>query len=164
MLHRQADGKMPERSIKEITPEWLMENLLVNTIGPTMVLKHFGMKMTAPNKTEVDNGIATIATLSARVGSIGDNNLGGWASYRSAKAAQNSMTRTASLELKRKKVVVVALHPGTVDTDLSIPWQKGVKTLFTTDQCANYLLDVLEGLEIKDAGTFWDWEGKSIPW
>ena len=87
-----------------------------------MVLKHFGMKMTAPKKSEVEKGVATIATLSARVGSIGDNNLGGWASYRAAKAAQNSMTKTASLELKRKNIVCVALHPGTVDTDLSIPW------------------------------------------
>ena len=78
---------MPERSLREITPEWLTENLLINTIGPTMVLKHFGMKMTAPKKSEVEKGVATIATLSARVGSVGDNNLGGWASYRAAKTA-----------------------------------------------------------------------------
>ena len=74
------------------------------------------------------------------------------------------MTKTASLELKKKNVICVALHPGTVDTSLSVPWQKNVPTLFTPDQCANYLLDVLEGLDFEDAGKFLAWDGKPIPW
>ena len=156
---------MPERNLREITPEWLTENLLINTIGPTMVLKHFGMKMTAPKKSEVEKGVATIATITARTGSIGNEpNAGGWASYRAAKAAANSMVKTASLELKRKNIVCVCLHPGTVDTDLSVPWQKFATTLFTTDESGKYLLDVLDSLEINDTGQFLNWDGTQIPW
>lgn len=109
---------------------------------------------------------SVFASLSARVGSISDNSLGGWISYRASKAAQNQALKTASIELGRRGVIVVALHPGTVNTDLSQPFQKNVPAskLFAVDMAANQLLDVIDTLEEKDNGAFLAYDRKSIPW
>lgn len=106
------------------------------------------------------------SSITARVGSITDNGLGGWISYRSSKAAQNQALKTASIELGRRGVIVVALHPGTVNTDLSQPFQKNVKPekLFPVDLAANQLLDVIDTLEEVDNGTFLAYDRKPIPW
>ena len=108
------------------------------------------------------------ASLSARVGSIEDNRLGGWFSYRASKAAQNMILKTAAIEAARKwpHLVVLALHPGTVDTNLSAPFSTRVPDdqLFTTTQAATYLARVIETRTPEDSGGFFAWDGKPIPW
>ena len=109
-----------------------------------------------------------VANVSARVGSIGDNRLGGWYAYRGSKAALNMFTRTASIELGRKapNAIAVAIHPGTVDTALSRPFQKSVspERLFAPDRAARQILEVLDGLGPEQTGTFVAWDGSEIPW
>ena len=106
--------------------------------------------------------------LSAMVGSIGDNRLGGWYAYRASKAALNQFLRCVSIELGRRvpAAIVTALHPGTVDTALSSPFQAGVpdKQLFTADHSAARLLEVVDGLGPEDSGGFFAWDGSPIPW
>jgi NAD(P)-dependent dehydrogenase (short-subunit alcohol dehydrogenase family) len=110
---------------------------------------------------------AVFAALSARVGSIGDNRLGGWHSYRASKAALNMILRNLAVELGRThpQAVVAGLHPGTVDTGLSAPFQRGVKPekLFTADHSAERLLTVLERLTPADSGGVFAWDGQRIP-
>lgn len=105
------------------------------------------------------------AFLSARVGSIGDNRLGGWISYRAAKAAQNQIIRTAAIEIARtnRQAIIVALHPGTVDTDLSQPFSKG-RDRFTPDQSAARLLETINGLDQSQTGQFFAYDGSTIEW
>ena len=105
-------------------------------------------------------------TLSARVGSIGDNHLGGWYSYRASKAALNQLVRTAAIELRRRhpEAICVALHPGTVDTQLSSPFGKANLDVQSPDSAAKHLLDVTERLVPKDTGGFFDHHGEPIPW
>ncbi|WP_312845184.1 hypothetical protein [Vreelandella populi] len=109
-----------------------------------------------------------IASLSARVGSIADNNLGGWYSYRASKAAHNMLLKTAAIELKRLNPtsIVLCLHPGTTDTPLSKPFQARVPSekLFTPDFTAGQLLAVINKRTPEDSGSFWDWAGKRIEW
>lgn len=109
-----------------------------------------------------------IANLSARVGSIGDNRLGGWYSYRSSKAALNQLTKTMSIELGRKgrKVASLLLHPGTCDTDLSAPFQRNVapEKLFTRERGVRQLLDIIDRATMEDNGKFYAWDGSEIPW
>ncbi|CAO2823178.1 unnamed protein product [Amaranthus hypochondriacus] len=111
---------------------------------------------------------AVVANLSARVGSIGDNNLGGWHSYRASKAALNQLTKTVSVEMARKKdpIICLLLHPGTVDTDLSRPFQRNVprEKLFTKEFSVNKLLSIIDGANIHDNGKFFAWDGQEIPW
>jgi NAD(P)-dependent dehydrogenase (short-subunit alcohol dehydrogenase family) len=106
--------------------------------------------------------------LSARVGSIGDNRLGGWHSYRASKAAANQLVRTLSVELARKNptAAIVALHPGTVDTGMSRPFQRNVaaETLFTPQQSAAHLWTVMDGIDRARSGGFFAWDGAAIPW
>ena len=110
---------------------------------------------------------AVFTALSARVGSIGDNRLGGWHSYRASKAALNMILRNLAVELGRThpQAVVAGLHPGTVDTGLSAPFQKGVKPekLFTADHSAERLLAVVDGLTPADSGGVYAWDGARIP-
>ena len=117
---------------------------------------------------ELDEQRAVFASLSARVGSISDNRLGGWYSYRAAKAAQNQFTRTFSIEAVRRapNLIVVALHPGTVDTALSKPFSSNVAEgkLFTTEQSVAHLLNVIDGLQAQSSGRFWAWDGAEIAW
>ncbi len=164
LLHRfsgDREGPGPERRLADVDPEWLAESFRVNAFGPLLVAKH--VQPLLPRREH-----AVFASLSARVGSIGDNRLGGWYAYRGAKAAQNMFTRGLAIELKRRAsgIVCVGLHPGTTDTGLSGPFQKGVapEKLFSPDQAAGYLLSVIDGLGAEDNGSFIAWDGTPIPW
>ena len=157
--HLHGHGVEPEKRLADLSPERLAYSFAVNTIGPALVLKHFGPRMPRSGKS-------VIAVLSARVGSISDNRLGGWYGYRAAKAALNQVVRTASIELavRRPELACVALHPGTVDTGLSAPFQKGVapERLFTPAVAAEHLLRVIDGLTGADTGRFLAWDGQEI--
>ena len=156
LLHREGRG--PEKSIRELDPAWLAEQYAVNAIGPAIVAKHFLPVMPR-------SGRSVFAVLSARVGSIGDNRLGGWYGYRAAKAALNQLVRTLSIEDKRRndRGIVVALHPGTVDTRLSQPFRQSGRDLFRPDRAAVQLLDVIDGLKPADSGRHFAWDGAEIP-
>ncbi len=154
----ELNGRGPEKALKEIEPEVMLEQFRLNCMGPALVLKETARLLPRDRP-------ATFAALSARVGSIGDNNLGGWYSYRTAKAALNQMIRGASIELKRTHAqsICVALHPGTVATPLTAKYAGGRET-HTPDEAAKDLLSVLEGLGPQDTGSFFDWSGKPVPW
>lgn len=160
----QKTGGMPETSLARIDFNFLQKNLMVNTVGPILVMKHFSPMMHTKGKSSRQPSV--LATLTARVGSIADNGLGGWMSYRVSKAGHNQALRTASIELGRRGVICVALHPGTVDTDLSVPFQKNVprENLFGVDTAANMLLDVVDSLGPEDNGKFFDYARKPVPW
>lgn len=157
LLHDAGHG--PEKAIDQLSPDWLARNFAVNAIGPVLVAKHLLPLMPRTGKT-------IFAALSARIGSISDNRMGGWYSYRASKAALNQFIRTIAIEHKRRndRSIVVALHPGTVDTALSRPFQGNVRPggLFAPDRAAVQLLDVLEGLKAPDSGKLFDWEGKEV--
>lgn len=154
------DGHEPERSYKAMTAEHLLRDYRVNTVGPALVIKHFAPLLPRDRR-------AVFAALSARVGSIGDNRLGGWHSYRASKAALNMILKNLAVELGRShpQAVVAGLHPGTVDTDLSEPFQKGVAEgkLFTPAFSAERMLTVIEGLRPGDSGGVFAWDGARIP-
>jgi NAD(P)-dependent dehydrogenase (short-subunit alcohol dehydrogenase family) len=154
------NGQEPERTYKAMTAEHLLRDYRINTVGPALVMKHFAPLMPRDRR-------AVFATLSARVGSIGDNRLGGWHSYRASKAALNMLLRNLAVELGRShpQAVVAGLHPGTVDTALSTPFQKGVAEgkLFTPTYSAERLLAVLEGLTPADSGGVFAWDGARVP-
>ncbi len=157
LLHDGEHG--PEKTYRDLDPTWLARTIAVNAIGPALVAKHVLPLM--PRQ-----GRSLFAILSARVGSISDNRLGGWYGYRMAKAAANQLVRTLAIEEKRRndRAIVVGLHPGTVDTALSKPFQGNVRpgTLFTPDRAASQLLEVLDGLKVPDSGKLFDYEGKEI--
>lgn len=158
LLHE--DALKPERSLRDLGAAALERSFLVNAIGPALVLRHFAPLLARSGRVEV-------ALLSARVGSITDNRLGGWYGYRASKAALNQLMRSAAIELARSRpeAVVVALHPGTVDTAMSRPFQGNVRPeqLFTAERSAACLAEVLGKLQPADSGGFFDWEGKAIP-
>ncbi|WP_426026828.1 SDR family NAD(P)-dependent oxidoreductase [Brevundimonas sp. TWP2-3-4b2] len=153
-------GFEPERGYRALTADHMLRDYRINTVGPALVAKHF--LPLAPRDRRV-----VFAALSARVGSIGDNRLGGWHSYRASKAALNMVLRNLAVELGRThpQAVVAGLHPGTVDTGLSAPFQKGVKPdkLFTADYSADRLLAVIDGLAPADSGGVFAWDGQRIP-
>jgi NAD(P)-dependent dehydrogenase (short-subunit alcohol dehydrogenase family) len=134
-------------------------------VGPLLVFKHFSPMLTTTRKEDRVSP-SVLATITARVGSIEDNHLGGWISYRASKAAHNQILRTASIELGRRGVTCVALHPGTVNTDLSVPFQKNVPDgkLFAVDDAATMLLDVIDSVGPEDNGSFFDYKRERIPW
>ncbi|MEL6479288.1 MAG: SDR family NAD(P)-dependent oxidoreductase [Pseudomonadota bacterium] len=150
----------PEKSLKQIDARAMAEQFAVNALGPALLFKHHAALI--PRR-----GSARIATLSARVGSIGDNRLGGWISYRAAKAALNQITRTASIEIARynPQAVCAALHPGTVRTGLSaaIIGANAEGTLSAEDSAAR-LLNVLLSLTPAQSGGFFAYDGSPIPW
>jgi NAD(P)-dependent dehydrogenase (short-subunit alcohol dehydrogenase family) len=160
-LHDEAAGIIPERRLADIHPAKIARSFAVNATGPLLVAKH--LEPFLPRR-----GRAVFASLSARVGSIADNRLGGWYGYRASKAAQNMFTRTLSIELKRRirGIICVALHPGTVDTALSRPFQAGLPEgqLFPVDRAARQLLLVLNGLVPADNGGFFAFDGEPLPW
>jgi NAD(P)-dependent dehydrogenase (short-subunit alcohol dehydrogenase family) len=178
-----GDGKNtpgPERSLLKIEKGWLEKSFQVNVIGPLMLSKELAPLMTQKRRTtkkkasnndneelivEKKRPVAIIANLSARVGSISDNFLGGWYSYRMSKAALNQATRTLANELKRESVWCVALHPGTTDTDLSAPFQKNVQEgrLFPVEFTVDSLMKVIDSMEEENTGGLYDWAGKAIP-
>lgn len=153
-------GQEPERTYKAMTADHLLRDYRINTVGPALVAKHF-LPLLPRDR------LAAFAVLSARVGSISDNRLGGWHSYRASKAGLNMILRNLAVELARShpQAVVAGLHPGTVATDLSAPFQKGVKPekLFTPAYSAERLLAVLDGLTPADSGGVFAWDGARIP-
>jgi len=159
VLHGEGFG--PEKRLEHLDRDALEHVFRINAFGPLLVARHFHPLL--------DHGRrAVLANLSARVGSIEDNRLGGWYAYRASKAAQNQLTRTLAIELQRRSpsVIVVALHPGTVDTDLSAPFQRRVPAdrLFDVRRAVRQLLDVIDGLGPDDTGSFRAWDGEPIPW
>ncbi len=151
----------PEKSLRQIEPENLIRYFQVNSIGGVLLAKHL-----MPLLRHKERGI--FATISAKVGSIGDNRLGGWYGYRASKAALNMFMRTVAIEYNRRcpKTIVVTLHPGTTDTRLSKPFQKNVppEKLFSVDRTVTQLLAVMENLEESDSGQFFSWDGSRLPW
>jgi len=158
LLH--AGNVQPEKSWRAILAANLQEAYLVNAVGPALIAKH-AFAALAP-QTRVVFGV-----LSARVGSIADNRLGGWHAYRASKAALNMLVRNFAIELavKHPRAICVALHPGTVATPLSAPFQANVKpgALFTPEQSAGHLLRVIDGLDVTRSGTLIAWDGATIP-
>ena len=154
-----SDEYRPEKSLASINPDAMLHAFRINTIGPVLLAKHLLPLLRAESRT-------VFAALSARVGSISDNRLGGWASYRASKAALNMLLRTAAIEHKRRRPesIVVALHPGTVDTRLSSPFQRGVPEgkLFTPEYSVDRLLSVIDDLRPTDTGGFFAWDGQAI--
>lgn len=159
MLHSPEKG--PEKTVRHIEPAFFQKNITVNILPTLLVAKHTCSKFRHGRP-----GI--FATISAKVGSVEDNRLGGWYSYRISKAGLNMALKTLSIEWKRcvKNVAVIALHPGTTDTPLSDPFQKNVPPgqLFSPDQTAAYLLNVLRDLTPADTGQFIAFDGERLPW
>ena len=153
------DGIGPERSYKALDPGVMEQVFRLNTIGPAIIAKQMVPLLPRDRR-------AVFAALSARVGSIGDNRLGGWHSYRASKAALNMLLKNLALELQRShpQAVVAGLHPGTVDTALSEPFQRNVPQgkLFTVGQSASCLLDVIDRLGPADSGQVFDWQGAPV--
>jgi NAD(P)-dependent dehydrogenase (short-subunit alcohol dehydrogenase family) len=151
----------PEKSLRHINAEQLTRYFQVNSIGGILLAKHI-----QPLLKHSDRSV--FATISAKVGSIGDNQLGGWYGYRASKAALNMLMRTTAIEYKRTcpQAIVVTLHPGTTDTRLSQPFQRNVppEKLFTIDRTVKQLLTVIDGLETTDSGEFFSWDGSRLPW
>ena len=154
----EISGAVPEKALRDVTAQAMADQFAVNCIGPALVMKHALPFL--PRK-----GPSCFAALSARVGSIGDNQIGGWYSYRTAKAALNQMVHSAAIELKRthRDAVCVALHPGTVATDFTAKYAGRHKTV-EPDEAAHNLLSVLEGLGPDDSGHFYDWQGERVEW
>lgn len=154
----EINGARPEKSLKDLNGQAMAEQFALNCIGPALVLKH-SLRLLPRDRR------AVFAALSARVGSIGDNALGGWYSYRTAKSALNQMLHGASIELGRshKQAICVALHPGTVATSFTEKYV-GRHPAVAPDEAAQNLLAVIHGLSPEDTGGFYDWQGKRIPW
>jgi NAD(P)-dependent dehydrogenase (short-subunit alcohol dehydrogenase family) len=156
------DGDLqPEKSLRHINSENLLHYFQVNSIGSILLAKHF-----LPLFKHKERSV--FASISAKVGSIGDNQLGGWYGYRASKAALNMFMRTAAIEYARScpKALVVTLHPGTTDTRLSLPFQGNVKPekLFSVERTVTQLLGVIEQLNDGDSGQFFSWDGSRLPW
>ena len=151
-------GAPPEKSLRQITQAAMTDQFTLNAIGPALLLQHVVPLL--PRREP-----AVFAALSARVGSIGDNRLGGWYSYRAAKAALNQIVHSAAIELARthRNLVCVTLHPGTVATRFTTDYQDGHDTVSPAAAAAN-LLGVIDGLTPEDTGGFFDWSGARIPW
>lgn len=151
-------GHAPEKAVREVNEEALLAQFKVNAIGPMLILKHC-LRLLPTDRRSV------FAALSARVGSIGDNKLGGWHGYRASKAALNQLVHGASIELKRthKQAVAVCLHPGTVATKFTEKYA-GRHSTTQPDTAAKQLIDVIEGLDVKQTGQFFDFAGLEIPW
>ncbi|EOA17038.1 hypothetical protein CARUB_v10005273mg [Capsella rubella] len=158
----------PETTLNKVEKSSLMLAYEVNAVGPILMMKHMWPLLKAGGGTGTEREVAVVANLSARVGSIGDNRLGGWHSYRASKTALNQLTKNVSVELGRRKdpVVCILLHPGTVDTDLSRPFQKNVPEgkLFTREYSVQKLLHIINNAKKQDNGKFFAWDGQEIPW
>lgn len=156
LLHK--DGRGPEKSLRELDPEWMIENYRLNAVAPALIAKHFLPLMPR-------SGRVCFAALSARVGSISDNRLGGWYSYRASKAALNMLIRNLSIEWQRKnpEAILVGLHPGTVETGLSAPFKGNPEhERFTPSKAADQLLNVLQTLDSNDSGQLFAYDGHIV--
>ncbi|XP_071827551.1 C-signal-like [Apostichopus japonicus] len=172
MLHPSGRG---ETSLRDVSFEGVQATLATNTIGPLLMAKYFSPMLSkgsgsfglhSSNKKETHSGI--LVNMSARVGSISDNGLGGWYSYRMSKSALNMATRNLSIELRRRskgKVICIALHPGTVNTDLSRPYHRNVpkEKLFSTLHSVECMMAVISKLTLMDSGKYFAFDGTKIP-
>ncbi len=150
-------GRGPEKTLKLLDPDAIAAQFAVNATGPTLVLKH-ALRLMPRDRRSV------FTALSARVGSIGDNRLGGWYSYRASKAALNQLIHTAAIEVARthRQAICVALHPGTVATAFTENYRD--HDTVSAEQAAVNLLGVMDGLSTSDTGGFFDWAGKPVAW
>lgn len=153
-----VDGQPPEKSLKQLRPEIMAAQFAVNAIGPALIAKHFLPRLDRERR-------ALAAFLSARVGSIADNRLGGWISYRASKAALNQIVHTAAIESQRThpQAAVIAVHPGTVRTNLSAPYSTGHKTV-SLEEAARSILTTLNGVTASQTGGFLAYDGSRIEW
>lgn len=152
-----AVGGAPEKTLEAVEAQQMLDVYAVNAVGPTLILRH--VERLLPR-----DGPSVVGVLSARVGSIGDNKIGGWYSYRASKAALNQIVHGAAIEIgrKRKQAAIVALHPGTVETPFTegYPGHKKV----AASQAASNLCDVMEGFGPEQTGQFFDYAGEGVPW
>ena len=154
-----GDGVQPEKALSRLSADALQRNFAVNAIGPALLMKHWLPLL--PRE-----GRSVFATITAKVGSIADNRLGGWYSYRAAKAAHNQLLRTAAIEIARTRpeAVLVALHPGTVRSALSEPFAKSGLDVREPWEAATDLLAVIDALAADDTGSFRSYDGSALPW
>ncbi|WP_180884763.1 SDR family NAD(P)-dependent oxidoreductase [Ruegeria sp. THAF57] len=154
----EVNGAEPEKTIKSVSAPAMMEQFALNAVGPALVLGH-------AHKLLPRGRQCVVAVLSARVGSIGDNRLGGWISYRAAKAALNQIVRTSAIELARThpQSICVALHPGTVRTSFTRKYA-GRHPTVAPEEAAKNLLGVIDRLTPAQTGGFFDWKGETVPW
>jgi NAD(P)-dependent dehydrogenase (short-subunit alcohol dehydrogenase family) len=158
ILH-EGSGLQPEKTLKDMSYRSMVSVFAVNTIGPAILSARILPLLRRDRKS-------VLALLSARVGSIADNRLGGWTSYRASKAALNMVVRTYAIEHARRNPAsaIIALHPGTVATDLSAPFSKRVppEKLFDADDAVRKMIDVIDGVDATDSGGFFAWDGSRI--
>ncbi|MGB3495130.1 MAG: SDR family NAD(P)-dependent oxidoreductase [Elainellaceae cyanobacterium] len=151
----------PEKSLRQINADQLMRYFQVNSIGAVLLAKHL-----MPLFKHGDRSV--FATVSAKIGSIEDNHLGGWYGYRASKAALNMLMKTTSIEYSRRcpKTIITMLHPGTTDTRLSKPFQRNVpaEKLFPVERTVSQLMEIIQNLTPKDNGSFFSWDGSPLPW
>lgn len=157
LLH--DDNNMPEKTYKNIDQIFMRKNFEINVMGPALIMKYFLPLLDKEEKS-------IFASISAKVGSISDNRYGGWYSYRASKAALNQMIKTASIEMKMKnqKAICLAIHPGTVESKLSKPFQKNDLTIQSPQESASNIFKILTSSTSKDTGSFYNWDGKIIDW
>ncbi len=159
MLHDQ--NSLPEKTVRSFGSRFFLDNIRINSLPALLLAKHF------QNQLKQSDG-GRFVVISARVGSISDNHLGGWYSYRASKAALNMALKTLSIEWQRTlpRCCVTAFHPGTTDTSLSKPFQEHVPEgkLFAPEKSAEYLLDTVSRLTPEQSGKFWSWDGSELPW
>lgn len=153
-----VDGHEPEKSVSAVTSDGLLGQFAVNAVGPMLVLKH-ALRLVPKDRRSV------IGVLSARVGSIGDNRMGGWHSYRASKAALNQLIHGAAIEMGRthKQAVLLCLHPGTVETPFTAAYAGRHNTVPAADAASN-LVGVMDGAGSDRSGRFYDYAGQEIPW
>jgi NAD(P)-dependent dehydrogenase (short-subunit alcohol dehydrogenase family) len=154
----ELDGRGPEKTLRALDPQAMAAQFALNATGPALVLKHVLPRMPRDRR-------AVFVALSARVGSIGDNRAGGWYAYRAAKAALNQLIHTAAIEAARShpQAIIAALHPGTVQSELTRKYLGGHPAV-TPDEAAQNLWRVIDGLTPADTGGFLDWAGKAVVW
>jgi NAD(P)-dependent dehydrogenase (short-subunit alcohol dehydrogenase family) len=157
LLH--DDNNMPEKTYKNIDQIFMRKNFEINVMGPALIMKYFLPLLDKEEKS-------IFASISAKVGSISDNRYGGWYSYRASKAALNQMIKTASIEMKMKNqnAICLAIHPGTVESKLSKPFQKNDLTIQSPQESASNIFKILTLSTSKDTGSFYNWDGKIIDW
>lgn len=164
LLHTEQN--QPEKALRQIQTDFFLKNMQINALASMLIAKHIKPLLAKAERSLTNPAI--FATISARVGSISDNELGGWYSYRMSKAALNMGMKNLSIEWSRslKDVCVVVMQPGTVDTQLSAPFQSNVADghLFSPAYSAEALLEVLSNMGSDQTGSFVDWAGESIPW
>ena len=161
-----TEQAQPEKALRQVETDFFLQNMQINALAGLLIAKH--IKPLLAKAARSDEQPAIFATISARVGSISDNQVGGWYSYRMSKAALNMGMKNLSIEWGRalKQTCVVVMQPGTVNTQLSAPFQANVAEghLFSPAYGADCLLEVLSGMSAAQSGSFVDWAGESIPW